>query len=357
MNRHLNPYSRLDDSAFWSRSVSDIASHEVHPITSPRFKFSYSDQIISLGSCFAQHVARHIQNKGLNYLVTEPGGSELTAENARALGYGIFSARYGNIYTSRQALQLVERSLGIRSPEIDAWRISDNSWIDPFRPNIMSREGFASRRELHSDRQDHFNAVRTMLREADIMIYTLGLTEAWQSIHDEFVVPFPPGVFGCESNARCYEFINFDIAQTVVDLSRFVDLVRDAQPNIRVMLSVSPVPLVATYSGSHVLCATTYSKSVLRVAVSEVMRTRDWVDYFPSYEIVTGIHSGNSFFEDDLRSVAPTGIARVMEIFDQYYVDGTSGTEAMSDLAAIEQEMNQNYSVICDEEMLENSFD
>ena len=40
-------------------------------------------------------------------------------------------------------------------------------------------------------------------------------------------------------------------------------------PKARLVLTVSPVPLAATASGSHVLPATIYSKSVLRAAAQE----------------------------------------------------------------------------------------
>ncbi|MFM2356673.1 MAG: hypothetical protein RLZZ528_2409, partial [Pseudomonadota bacterium] len=68
-------------------------------------------------------------------------------------------------------------------------------------------------------------------------------------------------------------------------------------------------------SGSHVLVATTYSKSVLRAVAGELVETDEAVDYFPSYEIVTGGRSRAAFFEDNMRSVRPEGVAHVMTHF------------------------------------------
>ena len=61
------------------------------------------------------------------------------------------------------------------------------------------------------------------------------------------------------------------------------------------ILTVSPVPLVATAAGKHVLVATTYSKSVLRVACEEVCQKAADVMYFPSYEIITGNYNRGSY--------------------------------------------------------------
>jgi hypothetical protein len=55
---------------------------------------------------------------GFNYFVAEQAQG-LSPEQARANGYGVFSARYGNIYTVRQLLQLFERAHGHFAPVED----------------------------------------------------------------------------------------------------------------------------------------------------------------------------------------------------------------------------------------------
>ena len=122
------------------------------------------------------------------------------------------------------------------------------------------------------------------------------------------------------------------------------------------LLTVSPVPLIATISDRHVLTATTYSKSVLRVAAEQATATIDAVDYFPSYEVITGQHNGHRHLAEDLRSVRPEGVAEVMSIFERHYLaEGTSdcthvttassGGDHHEELAAISE-------VICDEEAI-----
>ena len=89
---------------------------------------------------------------------------------------------------------------------------------------------------------------------------------------------------------------------------------------MRVILTVSPVPLVATYEDQHVLVANTFSKSILRVAAERVARTEEQVAYFPSYEIVTSPASGGCYFGDDARSVTEAGVAHVMRVFQRHYM-------------------------------------
>ena len=86
-------------------------------------------------------------------------------------------------------------------------------------------------------------------------------------------------------------------------------------PRVKVILTVSPVPLVATAEEAHVLVATTLSKSVLRVAAEVVSaRGRD-VAYFPSYEIITGPQARGRYFAEDLRSVTDEGVDRGDDAF------------------------------------------
>ena len=78
------------------------------------------------------------------------------------------------------------------------------------------------------------------------------------------------------------------------------------------MLTVSPVPLVATATGEHVLTSTIYSKSVLRVAAEEIVRAHRDMIYFPAYEIVTGPQAPAEFFEPDRRNVTRAAVDVVM---------------------------------------------
>lgn len=81
------------------------------------------------------------------------------------------------------------------------------------------------------------------------------------------------------------------------------------------ILTVSPVPLVATAEGGHVLSATTYSKSVLRAAAEQGVRGAERENYFPAYEIITRPQAPKGYVEDDRSAVSPSGIDAVMSTF------------------------------------------
>jgi hypothetical protein len=112
---------------------------------------------------------------------------------------------------------------------------------------------------------------------------------------------------------------------------------------------VSPVPLLATMTPRHVIEATTYSKSVLRVVAEEARQQFDHVGYFPSYEIITATHRTNEFFAGDRRTVTPAGVGRVMDLFFHRY----AGEHLPAPIEAPVQSATQPVkgdSVVCDEE-------
>ena len=78
-------------------------------------------------------------------------------------GYEIFSARYGNVYTVRQLLQLFERAFEGRVPAEDVW-VQEGRWYDPYRPAIEP-DGFATEEEFRAARRTHMAAVRRVFTD------------------------------------------------------------------------------------------------------------------------------------------------------------------------------------------------
>jgi hypothetical protein len=310
-----HPYAALPDKAYWRRAVVEAPLGP--DLVAPGFlRLSPEDRIATAGSCFAQHIGRHLAAAGFGYLVTEPAHPIIPPDLARQAGYGVFTARYGNIYTTLQLLQLIERAYGRFVPAETAWEAVDGMLVDPYRPTIQPG-GFASMAELEADRTRHLACVREAFETLDVFVFTLGLTEGWRSRRDGAAFPLCPGVAGGLFDPAEHRFHNLRAAEVRGQIGSFVDRLRAVNPRARVLLTVSPVPLTATAGGEHVLAATTYSKAVLRVAAQEAADELPGVFYFPSYEIVTGPQAGARFYAENLREVTPDGVAQVMAIFLQ----------------------------------------
>ena len=313
-----NPYQNRPDYQFWKRGGGFDRAADFDPVTNPSFVISQADPVVTAGSCFAQHVSRHLTKAGFNVLVTEHAHPLIPDRYAALFHYGVFSARYGNVYTARQLRQLLERAYGLFVPRESAWPKGDDRWVDPFRPQIQPG-GYVCIAELEEDRRIHLEAVRRAVEEMSVFVFTLGLTEAWVDRADGSVYPLAPGVAGGIYNPDRIAFQNFTAGQTREDLEWSLNFIRRRNPGVRVILTVSPVPLNATAVDRHVMVSTAYSKAALRVAAEEVSGSLRQVDYFPSFEIITSPHAGSTYFADDRRSVTEAGVAHVMRTFLRHY--------------------------------------
>ena len=61
-----HPYRSLPDKAFWRRSVAQPAPSDIDPVGVLELKITPKMKVATAGSCFAQHIARHLKKSGYN---------------------------------------------------------------------------------------------------------------------------------------------------------------------------------------------------------------------------------------------------------------------------------------------------
>lgn len=309
-----HPYKKQPEKAFWSSTV-DFSKPGKYLADIYTKKFDISGRrIASAGSCFAQHIGRHLKKGGLDFLDMEPKPSYISDAMAAEYNFGLYSARYGNVYTPRQLLQLFDRAFGLFVPVEKCWK-RGNGAVDPFRPNIEPK-AFIDENEMRRCQEFHLRKVKELFEKTEVFIFTLGLTETWLDLRDGAVFPVVPGTaLGGDFEAGKYVFHNFDYTETVADLELFLGKLRELNSEAKMLLTVSPVPLTATATGQNVLCATVYSKSVLRAAAGYLASKYETVDYFPAYEIIASHPSHGVFYKSDGRGVSKSGVEKVMNCF------------------------------------------
>lgn len=350
MTKH--PYADLDSYHFWSKSISKITADNVDPVVSAPFTLSQSDKIVTAGSCFAQHLAKRLEESGYNYYVTENLPEILSDLPKNEFGYRTYSARYGNIYTARQLLQLFDRAYGLFIPEQEFWN-TKGYFVDPWRPAVEAN-GYKTLSELRFDRQYHLSSVRKAFEEADLFIFTLGLTEAWIDTRDGAVYPVAPGVIDGAFNPELHKFHNFSVTEVLSDMKTFLDKLWAINKNVKVLLTVSPVPLAATYENKQVMVATTYSKSVLRVVAEELSNQFENVTYFPSYEIITGSFNDGRYFAKNKRDVVEEGVDHVMRVFRKHFLSDAASTPIEKDKPLANKSFSERVTQLeCEESLLD----
>lgn len=312
-----SPYDQAPPSAFWSRTAARRAADEVADFYQPRHRITRADPIATAGSCFAQHVGRTLREQGFKVLDAEPLPPIVPREIAQTWGYGLYSGRYGNIYTIRQMRQLLEEAFADRLPAERVWSgfgAAEGRFFDAQRPGV-DPGGLPDAATVLRHRAFHLSRLRELFAQARLLVFTFGLTEAWMSADGATVFPTAPGTLAGEYDPARYRFHNFRFAEMVEDFLAVRSLLRGLAPDYRFLITVSPVPLTATATDQHVEVATSRSKSLLRAVCAELYETLEDVDYFPSYEIITAQAARGSFYRPNLRSVSEEGVATAMGAF------------------------------------------
>ncbi len=308
-----SPYTNLPPEAFWRSGVVDQPPDAIPGLYRKKFAIGRTTQIATAGSCFAQHIARQFRSRGFSVIDVEPPPPGLTAEAAGRFGYGLFSARYANIYTARQLRQIAAEAFDRFRPEDAVWE-KDGRFYDAMRPSVEPN-GLSSPELVMEHRQFHLRKVANLLRTAEVFIFTFGLTEAWTHAESGTAYPTAPGTIAGSYDPGIHVLKNYTFNETYDEMRQFFRIARRANPNIRFLLTVSPVPMTATATGRHVLVANTYTKSLLRTVAGQLAQEDDDVDYFPGYEMVAGAQAKGAFYADNLRHVRPEGVATAMAAF------------------------------------------
>lgn len=346
----MNPYQHLPQQSFWKTAIANKNIFDICDLWDPKFQLTQGHKVATFGSCFAQHIGKALQKRGFFWLNTEPAPAGLSVTNCKAFNYDIFSARTGNIYTTSLLRQWTEWALEDKTPPMEYWQ-KNGRFYDPFRPNIEP-DGFESLEEMRLSRQQAIKSFGQAIKRSDVFVFTLGLTESWFNKEHGYEYPMCPGTVAGQFDDSNHVFKKQKFSAVLSSLAAAITLMKQANKKLHIILTVSPVPLTATNSGNHVLLATMESKSVLRAVAGQLAEERTFVDYFPSYEIISSPPFKGIFFEPNQRSVNGHGVDLVMNLFFQDLEKKFGAYPTGQSKKILQHNKKLLGDVVCEEELL-----
>jgi hypothetical protein len=241
--------------------------------------------LVAFGSCFATNISTYLHDRGYNVLNKRDNKAYVTK-----MGDGMVN--------TFAILQQFEWAWLNKHPTADIWQGKKG-------------EDYAYDESIRLETKELFD-------QAELFIITLGLSELW---YDE-----PTGeVFWRAVPADAYDparhkFRTASHAETLANLRSIYGLIQRFRPNAKVLFSVSPIPLTATFRPVSCMTADAVSKATLRSALDEFLRAHQdegTLFYFPSYEAVTRIYRNQ--WGDDRRHVRADVLTFNMKMFEHYY--------------------------------------
>ena len=272
-----------------------------------------STPIGSAGSCFAQRIAHQLQISGFNYIIEEDDlPQDYPIEKLTSSNYRLAPARIGTLFNTPSLRQMIERGFEDWEPE---YLLADDNGklIDPFRTTKSLYNNF---QDFKKDYQNHTSCLKKALLKCDVFIFTLGLTEAWYFAHSGKYTSVSPH----KVNPVLLRQKNLSVEDNLVELEKIYKIYKKNKPNIKFIISVSPIPLNKTFSKTnHVVSATGLSKAILRVAANQFsLNHPEDVFYFPSFETV--MYGCEDPWEEDKRHVNSKAVERVMKLFSNMFL-------------------------------------
>jgi hypothetical protein len=284
------------------------------PQLNPKFKLRRDDKFYAIGSCFARGLENSLAGHNIVVESAAPEFAKLQPANREASGLG-----FTNKYNTYSILNELHWALDpdAEFPGESIVQLTNTTWYDPHTTPTLHFVGL----EETLERRALIQTVTKRIKDCSAVIFTLGLAEVWRDVQaDVFVNCTPiPSLFETQPNR--YEFHLTNFAENLANLEAVHALLsRHGHPDFHIVVTVSPVPLMNTFSTMDIVVANTWAKSLLRAVAQEWAAAHGNVDYFPSYEIVQNSDRAAAW-EPDLRHVKGVGALHIMELFLQKYLE------------------------------------
>lgn len=305
----VHPVHHFEPWQVWPGSYKNPPADGNFPMARPqRLQIDRRTPIGSMGSCFAREIRKVLLQKGYAYITEER--HHPAAVHA--------SAAWERLYNTFSMRQVFEYTFDTFEPQVRWWPVPDSNQIqDPYRRIIL----YDSPADAQKDFENHKECSRRALTQAEVMILTLGLTEIWEDQTDGSVICLPSGPYvNRGGDMSRYKFRVSRYGENLANLERIHGLMAEHNPGCRLLVTVSPVHLWATFrTDSDVISASCNSKSTLRAAADEFAAAHDNVHYFPAYEMATiyTMLMGRSYFAQGKENfhVNQQTVAFIMEHF------------------------------------------
>jgi len=286
--------------------------------TTPKFQLSKQDRFFMIGSCFARGLEEIMRVKGL--VVDSYSEDFLKWRTSRE---GLIPLGATNRYNTASIANDFRWHLDQTADfPVDSYlKVSDSLYTDPhMNPSLAPAEP-----EELDERRAIWGQVFSRLNRVNCVILTLGLTESWFDVQTNTVLNITPDGRMLKRYPGRIKPVNLGHADNLANLETIHALLKEVCPaDFRVVVTVSPVPLMRTFTDQDIVAANQYSKSCLRAAAQEFANSHSNVDYFPSYEIAMNSKPDIVWEKSDRRHVDGHFSLEIMkQFFDAYLPDSS----------------------------------
>lgn len=260
-------------------------------------------RVLAVGSCFARHFTLWLAENGFNRSFPESPYNALLRFNADFESPAVIAQQFRWAFDELDPAALL--------------------WVDKNRHLIKATE-------------DGKRQVRATLEQTDVLILTLGLSEVWyDNVSGE---PLWRALTEHTYDPDRHVFRVESVSQTIAWLACIERLREKYLPALKIIYTLSPIPLKTTFRPVSAITANAASKAILRTALDEFLRLHEQkvntqLFYYPSYEMVMSFFVDP--FREDNRHLAPIVPGSIVSFFAKHYCESGLMKRQEGSLASI----------------------
>lgn len=266
----------------------ELSTRIVFPKSS--FRFSYSDKLLLLGSCFAENIGLKLNNYKFNLDVNPFGTLYNPCSIASAIQILKSNRLYapGELFFCNDQYHSFDHHSRFSSP-------SEKECLEEINTRL-----------LHS---------RKKLKDTRVTIITLGTSFIYHLKDTGRIVA------NCHKlPEKNFDRKRYDVNEITGILETIYNELKQINPEICLLFTVSPIR--HWRDGAH---ANQLSKATLLLATDNLIRQYpDKIAYFPAYEIMMDELRDYRFYADDMLHPSPLAIDYIWERFAENYIDRSS---------------------------------
>ncbi|MHA4742294.1 GSCFA domain-containing protein [Dyadobacter sp. MSC1_007] len=237
------------------------------------WKIDHQSKIVTLGSCFAEVLGAQLGN----------------------YKFDVLNNPLGTIFNPLTICKVLDQALEGKKPNPALFlQNPDQIWL---HHDYHSSQWAKGQTELETQLVGESEGIRVFLKEADLLVITLGTAYAYRHRKTNQIVG---NCHKLPGDRFVKELLHFD--QIIIAFEQLIQKLIPFNRNLRIMLTVSPVRHTR-----DTLPLNQVSKSTLRLVCHRLTEKYKHVSYFPSYEIMVDELRDYRFYKEDM--IHPSEVA------------------------------------------------
>jgi len=252
-------------------------------------KVSTKSKLMFFGSCFTENIGEKIANLHLQNNINP------------------FGILYNPASVSENIRLLVEN----RSFTEKDLNQNNNKW---FSYNHHGKFSDEDKNKCLQNINTEINKANSFLKDTDFLFITYGTSWVYRLKENNKIVANCHKIPAKEFNRE-----RLTITEIVDDYTKLITEIKDINPNIKIVFTVSPIRHWKDGANGNQL-----SKSVLLLAIEEITKQNPNCFYFPSYEIIMDDLRDYRFYASDMLHINDIAINYIWERFTNTFFDNST---------------------------------